>query len=137
MLVLILHCLIPGANNSSYSRQYRFVVRVTDGKAFIVKEFTLYVYGGFDLKADPDEIYADKDDGLIKQIQVVNMDPLIDTVKQILVHSHDNRFNFKVDAVDYSNEDITYSIRVRDAAYDARPMIQNYLMHKMVHYLLD
>ena len=31
---------------------------------------------------------------------------------------HDNRFNFKVDAIDYSNEDITYSIHVRDAAYD-------------------
>ena len=41
------------------------VVRDADGKAFIVKEFTLYVFGGFDLKADPDEIYADKDDGLI------------------------------------------------------------------------
>ena len=39
----------------------------------------------------------------------------------------------KVDAVDYSNEDITYSIHARDAAYDVRLWIQNYLMHKMVY----
>ena len=65
MLVLILHCLIQVAITVVTVDNISFVVRVTDGKAFIVKEFTLYVYGGFDLKTDSDEIYADKDDGLI------------------------------------------------------------------------
>ena len=111
-----------GSNNSSYSRQYRFVVRVTDGKAFIVKEFTLYVFGGFDLKADSDEIYADKDDGLIQADTSSEYGPVIRHSKsEIGTFLHDNRFNFKVDAIDYSNEDITYSIYAGDAAYDAGP----------------
>ena len=72
---------------------------------------------------------------LSKQIQAVNMDPVIrHSEKEIGTFLHDNRFNFKVDAIDYSNEDITYSIhKRRDVAYDVDPMIQNYLMHKMVH----
>ena len=65
LMVLILHCLIQ-VLITVVTVDNIFCVRVTDGKAFIVKEFTLYVYGGFDLKADPDEIYADKDDGLIQ-----------------------------------------------------------------------
>ena len=67
MLVLILHFLIQTvAITVVIVDNNPLVVRVPDGKAFIVKEFTLYVFGGFDLKADTDEIYADKDDGLIQ-----------------------------------------------------------------------
>ncbi len=33
--------------------------RVTDGKVYVVKEFSLFVYGGFDLGADVTNVYSD------------------------------------------------------------------------------
>ena len=108
-----------GQGIGSYSRMYRFVARVTDGKAFIVKEFSVYVYGAFDLKSDTDIITADRDDGLIQADTSSSYGPIIRHAEEhIGTFLHDNMFNFKVDAVDYSNQDITYSIYAGDASYD-------------------
>lgn len=108
-----------GAGVGSYSRMYRFVARVSDGKAFIVKEFSVYVYGAFDLKADTDILTADLDDGLIQADTSSEYGPIIRHAdSSIGTFLHDNKFNFKVDAVDYSGADITYSIYAGDAAYD-------------------
>jgi hypothetical protein len=108
-----------GTGVGSYSKMYRFVARATDGKAFIVKEFSIYVYGAFDLKADSDTISADKNDLLIQADTSSEYGPIIRHSKaNIGTFLHDNMFSFKVDAIDYSGAGITYSIYTGNASYD-------------------
>ena len=100
-----------GTGVGSYSKRHHFVVRASDGKAFIVKEFSIYVYGAFDLKADSNTITADKDDNLIQSDTSSAYGPIIrHSATKIGTFLHDNMFSFKVDAIDYSGTDITYSI---------------------------
>ena len=100
-----------GTGVGSYSKRHHFVVRASDGKAFIVKEFSIYVYGAFDLKADSNTITADKDDNLIQSDTSSAYGPIIrHSATKIGTFLHDNMFSFKVDAIDYSGADITYSI---------------------------
>ena len=108
-----------GSGVGSYSTMYRFVVRATDGKAFIVKQFSIYVYGAFDLKADTDVITADTDDGLITADTSSDYGPVIrHSEKDIGTFLHDNNFNFKVDAIDHSGDAVIYSIYAGDASFD-------------------
>ena len=108
-----------GQGVGSYSKMHHFVVRASDGKAFIVKEFSIYVFGAFDLKADNDTITADKDDLLIQADTSSQYGPIIRHAdSNIGTFLHDNMFSFKVDAIDYSGAGITYSIYAGDAAWD-------------------
>ena len=108
-----------GSGVGSYSTMYRFVVRATDGKAFIVKQFSIYVYGAFDLKADTDVITADTDDGLITADTSSDYGPVIrHSEKDIGTFLHDNNFNFQVDAIDNSGDAVIYSIYAGDASFD-------------------
>lgn len=99
-----------GAGISSYSTNYAFVTRVTDGKAFVVKEFNFFVYGGFDLGADVDDVSVDHS-GTITADNSSAYSPVIrHAVGNIGSYLHDNKFNFKIDGIDYSNDAIEYSI---------------------------
>ena len=108
-----------GSGVGSYSTMYRFVVRASDGKAFIVKQFSIYVYGAFDLKADTAVITADTDDGLLTADTSSAYGPVIrHSTKDIGTFLHDNKFNFKVDAIDHSGDAVIYSIYAGDASFD-------------------
>ena len=99
-----------GAGVSSYSKLYTFTIRVTDTKAYVVKEFSIYVYGGFDLKADSTGVTAD-DSGAITADMSSAYSPVIKhDSADIGRYLHDNRFNFQVIAEDYSDDEIEYSI---------------------------
>lgn len=99
-----------GSGFSSYSAIYSFVTRVTDGKAFVVKEFSFFVYGGFDLGADVDNVRADHV-GTITADNSSSYSPIIrHSSGNLGSYLHDNNFNFKIDGVDYSGDTIVYSI---------------------------
>ena len=99
-----------GSGVSSYSRLYSFVVRVTDGKAYVVKEFNFFVYGGFDLGSDVTDVYADQS-GTITADNSSSYSPVIKHSSGDLgSFLHDNNFNFQVLAEDYNNDAIEYSI---------------------------
>lgn len=99
-----------GTGAASYSYLYSFVTRVSDGKAFVVKEFSFFVYGGFDLKSDTASITADHEHTITSDMSSAYSPVLLHTDSDLGKHLHDNKFNFKVDAVDYSNDPIEYSI---------------------------
>ena len=99
-----------GSGTSSYSKLYNFVVRVTDGKAYVVKEFSLFVYGGFDLGADVTDVYSDHS-GTITADNSSDYAPVIKHSSGDLgSYLHDNKFNFQVLAEDYNSDPIEYSI---------------------------
>lgn len=99
-----------GAGVSSYSKLYTFVIRVSDGKAFVVKEFSIYIFGGFDLKADSDSVNADSTFPVSADMSS-NYSPVIKHDSDIIgSYLHDNRFNFQVIAEDYNDDPIEYSI---------------------------
>lgn len=99
-----------GAGIASYSRNYTFVTRVSDGKAFVVKEFSFFVYGGFELGTDIDTVRTDHS-GTITADNSSSYSPVIrHAVSDLGSYLHDNRFNFKIDGKDYSSDPIVYSI---------------------------
>ena len=99
-----------GAGIASYSRNYSFVTRVTDGKAYVVKEFSFFVYGGFDLASDVTDVTTDLS-GTITADNSSAYSPVIrHSVSDLGSHLHDNNFNFKIDGVDYNDDEIAYSI---------------------------
>lgn len=99
-----------GSGAASYSYLYNFVVRVTDGKAYVVKEFSFFVYGGFDLNSDVDGVYADHDGVITADNSSAYSPVLLHTESDLGKFLHDNKFNFKVNAVDYSGDAVQYSI---------------------------
>ena len=99
-----------GSGSASYSYLYRFVTRVTDGKAFVVKEFSFYVFGGFDLNSDVTTVTVDNSGTITADNSSAYSPVILHTESDIGSYLHDNRFNFKVDAVDYSTDTIVYSI---------------------------
>ena len=99
-----------GAGRASYSRNYAFVTRVSDGKAYVVKEFSFFVYGGFESGTDVNTITADFD-GIITADNSSAYSPVIRHANTDLgSYLHDNKFNFKIDGKDYSGDAIEYSI---------------------------
>jgi hypothetical protein len=99
-----------GAGTSSYSKLYNFIVRATDSKAYVVKEFSIYVYGGFDLKCDSTDITADHVGTVTADMSSAYSPVIKHDTSDLGSYLHDNRFNFQVIAEDYSNDDIEYSI---------------------------
>lgn len=99
-----------GPGSASYSYLYSFITRVSDGKAFVVKEFSFFVYGGFDLKSDTSGTNADHSGTITADMSSAYSPILLHTVSDLGKYLHDNNFNFKVNAIDYSGDTIVYSI---------------------------
>ena len=99
-----------GAGIASYSRNYSFVTRVSDGKAYVVKEFSLFVYGGFDLGGDVDTVKADHSGAITADNSSAYSPVIRHSASDIGSYLHDNRFNFKIDGKDYNSDRIAYSI---------------------------
>ena len=99
-----------GSGQASYSYLYNFVTRVTDGKAYVVKEFSFFVYGGFDLAADSTQVTTDHVESITTDTSKAYSPVILHTENDLGKYLHDNKFNFKVNAVDYSGDAIQYSI---------------------------
>tara|TARA_B100001057_G_scaffold491730_1_gene582583 strand:- start:7052 stop:9562 length:2511 start_codon:yes stop_codon:yes gene_type:complete len=99
-----------GSGVSSYSKLYSFVVRVTDGKAYVVKEFSFFVYGGFDLGADATDVYSDHSTPITADNSSSYSPVIKHSSSELGSYLHDNQFNFQVLAEDYNNDAIEYSI---------------------------
>jgi hypothetical protein len=98
---------------SAISKNYQFVLEVTDGKSSTIRTFTIYVYNRNDLTADNTTITADN--------TFVTADQTNGSLKPFLVNAYpsdlgrvrgDNYFAYQFRGNDYDTVDLTYSILV-------------------------
>jgi hypothetical protein len=98
---------------SAVSKNYQFVLEVTDGKSSTIRTFTIYVYNRNDLSADNTTITADN--------TFVTADQTNGSLRPFLVNAYpsdlgrvrgDNYFAYQFRGNDYDTVDLTYSISV-------------------------
>jgi hypothetical protein len=94
------------------SRNYQFVLEVSDGKSRDLRQFTIFVYSRNEMTADTTEITADND--FVTADETNNRAPfLTNAVPSDLgrVRS-DNYFSYRFVGDDYDTENISYAISV-------------------------
>lgn len=95
------------------NKNYQFTVVVTDGKSYVAKKYTIFVYSGDTFRADTTELTADMTGHpLTADMRPLRTPALLTTAGSLGLVTHDNYFAYKFDGIDFDGDTLEYTIGV-------------------------
>lgn len=92
------------------SENYQFKIQVTDGKEYVSKIFTIFVYDSSLLSADNDDITVDEDQLITADAATKRTPALLTPGTDLGIVQHDNYFAFQFKGIDFDGDQIEFGI---------------------------